>query len=103
MQVGDAMGATGQRTLQFVANLGPLTGSCTLPAAEAGIPYSGACTPRLGLPPYSCALGTGTLPAGLAVNADCTITGTPTTGGTSTFSVRVADSGNSAVSPSASI
>jgi uncharacterized protein YhjY with autotransporter beta-barrel domain len=47
-----------------------------------------------GRAPYSCAatLASGSLPAGTQLNADCTITGTPTASGTFNFTVNVTDS-----------
>jgi len=47
-----------------------------------------------GTSPYSWSLVSGTLPAGLSLNASGLISGTPTTPGQSNFTVKVIDSGN---------
>jgi large repetitive protein len=41
--------------------------------------------------PYSCSLASGSLPPGISLSTSCTLTGTPTTGGSYTFSVAVTD------------
>src|SRR4029453_2290240 len=94
---------TAQRAKQLSVNVGPLAASCTLPSGEVGVAYSGACTPRAGLAPYSCSLASVMPPAGLTLNADCSITGTPAAAGSSSFTVRVADSGGAAVTTSAAL
>src|SRR6185369_2523880 len=40
--------------------------------------------------PYTCTLASGTMPAGVTLSS-CAISGTPTTAGTSSFTVRVSD------------
>ena len=74
-------------------------GSLTLtppPAATAGKPYSGTIGVSGGTAPYNCSIISGSLPAGLALGAGCTITGTPTTPESSTVTVKATDSGNPA-------
>ena len=64
----------------------------TLPAAPIGVAYSGVVNFTGGVGPYTCALSTGTLPTGLTLalsGNSCTITGTPTAAGSSTFTVQV--------------
>jgi hypothetical protein len=89
----DALGATGARPLQAVVNLGPLSGTCTLPSGEIDVFYSRPCRPAGGLPPYTCALASGTPPDGLTLNADCSVTGTPMAVASKSFTTRVSDSG----------
>ncbi len=62
-----------------------------LPAGEIGVAYSGALNGSGGTPPYTWTLISGNPPAGLTLNSDGTLTGTPTADGTSTFTVRVTD------------
>ena len=65
------------------------------PAATVGAPYTGTIPVAGGTAPYACTLASGTLPAGLTLNANCTISGTPTgTAGTSPIGVTVMDSTN---------
>jgi len=97
VRVRDAFGATADRSLQLVVNQGPLTATCVLGPAEAGLAFFDACEPRLGLPPYSCTVAHGTLPSGLMLNPDCTLRGVPAMPGASGFSARVSDSGGMSV------
>jgi len=56
-----------------------------------------------GAPPYSWGLLTGTLPSGLTLSTNGSITGVPTTVGTSTMTIQVADSAASRVSQTFSV
>src|SRR5205085_1067997 len=45
-----------------------------------------------GATPYACSITTGTLPAGISLDAAaCTIAGTPGTAGSNSFTIRIAD------------
>ena len=64
--------------------------STTLPGATQGTAYSAALSAQAGNPPYTWAITSGTLPAGLSLNASTgVISGTPAAAGTSTFTVKV--------------
>lgn len=63
----------------------------TLPGANLGSYYSGSVSAANGYAPYTFTLASGSLPAGLALNPDGTIVGTPVTAATSTFTVLVTD------------
>ena len=85
---------TGSNTVPVTVN-----GAITLtlgqpPAATVNTAYTGVIPVTGGTAPYSCSITTGTLPAGLALGANCTITGTPTTAGSSTVTVKATDSAN---------
>jgi hypothetical protein len=85
--------ATGVVTIAMVKPLAISTSA--LPGAAVGVKYSQALAAIGGTPPYSWSVspGSGNLPAGLALDpATGAITGTPTTSGTSSFVVQVADS-----------
>ncbi|WP_260705973.1 beta strand repeat-containing protein [Edaphobacter flagellatus] len=69
-------------------------GNPTLPGGTVGVPYTGTIPISGGVGPYTCAVAGGSLPAGLTLNSNCTVSGTPTTAGTSTVAVSVTDSGN---------
>jgi len=71
----------------------------SLPGGTAGLAYSGILAASGGTAPYTWALASGsTLPNGLSLNsATGAITGTPTTAGTSNFTVQVSDSAAPAV------
>lgn len=94
VEVADASGATSRRSYTFevrpagVERLSITTAS--LPPASAGIAYSTALGATGGREPYIWSLN-GSLPAGLSLAPDGSITGTPTTIGTATFAVVVRD------------
>jgi hypothetical protein len=63
-----------------------------LPKCIEGQNYNATLSARGGVPPYSWALASGTLPAGLSLDSDGTISGTPTQSGSFAFEVQVRDS-----------
>lgn len=66
--------------------------TASLPPATAGVPYSVAMAAIQGAAPYVWSLYSGTLPAGITLDAAGNLAGTATgLGGTYTFSVRVTD------------
>src|ERR1019366_1113752 len=64
----------------------------SLPAGTVGVAYSQALSASGGSPPYSWAVASGALPAGVSLSAGGTLSGTPGTAGSSSFTVRVTDS-----------
>jgi hypothetical protein len=62
----------------------------SLPGGTVGVPYSQTLTASGGTSPYTWSLASGTLPAGLT-RSGATISGTPTTAGTYSFTVGVTD------------
>jgi Putative Ig domain len=60
--------------------------------ATVGVPFSGAIKASGGTAPYTFTETGGALPDGLTLNADGTITGTPTTPGAFTVNIDVKDS-----------
>ena len=64
----------------------------SLPAGTVGVAYSQALGASGGTPPYTWSVASGSLPAGLSLAAGGTISGTPGTAGSSSFTVRVTDS-----------
>jgi fibronectin type 3 domain-containing protein len=89
---------SGTATLQVNGSGTPLSmaATFTMPQATVGVAYSAsiaqAASVTGGVPPYTYSLTSGTLPAGLALSSAGTISGTPTTTGTSNFTITVADS-----------
>ena len=99
-QVKDSTGAIATATFTIAINaaaLPPLTLTLsTLPNGVVGTPYSATIGVSGGSSPYSCLITAGSLPAGLSLGAGCVVSGTPTTAGTSTVTVKVTDGSNPA-------
>ncbi len=70
--------------------LSPAAGA--LPGATVASAYSQTMTASGGTAPYIYSVSTGSLPAGLSLNSNGTISGTPTAGGTFNFTVTATDS-----------
>ena len=70
--------------------------STSLGGAETGSAYSTTLSATGGTPSYSWSVTSGSLPAGLSMSSAGVISGTPTTTGTSTFTVMVTDSSSPA-------
>jgi hypothetical protein len=67
----------------------------TLPGGTAGTAYKATLTAQGGTSPYTWTLASGTLPAGLSLSTSGVISGTPTTSGSSYFSLSAKDSASS--------
>jgi hypothetical protein len=70
----------------------PKITTASLSSATVGKSYSATLSVTGGASPYTCSLQSGSLPSGLTVNSNCTISGTPTSNSDYTFTVRVSDS-----------
>jgi hypothetical protein len=85
-----AQSGTSSSTLNVYA---PLVVNATVPNAVANQPYTGSLTATGGDAPFTWAITAGSLPAGLTLNSSTgQITGTPTTGGSVSFTVQATDS-----------
>ena len=71
----------------------PQIKTTTLPRAIVGRAYSASLGAVQGTPPYNWSISTGSLPAGLMLDSQGLIHGTPTGAGISQFAVHLADSG----------
>jgi hypothetical protein len=78
----------------FTLNVaGILVSTSVLPQARVGSVYSSTLAAAGGVTPYHWSIASGSLPAGLALNASTgTISGTPTTAQSASFTVKVTDS-----------
>lgn len=81
---------------------GPVAVSTSsLPNGTVGAPYSTTLTATGGSGTYGWSVSAGTLPAGLSLSSAGVLSGTPTTAGTSTFSVTASDTAPGATGSSA--
>ncbi len=89
--------ATKSATLQIKVNPLPSITTTSLPAATAGVGYTGALTVSGGTSPYTWTITSGTLPAGLVLNsASGLIVGTVTGASSTSLTFKVTDeAGNS--------
>jgi hypothetical protein len=85
--------ATGQFTIVIAPAVLAIT-TTSLPSASVNTAYSQTLQATGGTLPITWSLASGSLPSGLTLNAAGTITGSPIAVGTSTFTVRAADSGS---------
>jgi uncharacterized Ntn-hydrolase superfamily protein len=76
----------------------PINLACVLlSTGQVGVAYSSSLMATGGVAPYTYSIASGSLPAGLTLNASTgAITGTPTAAGTSTFTAKVVDATGSA-------
>ncbi len=71
----------------------PTITTVSLPGGQVAVAYSQTLAASGGTPPYSWSLDSGALPPGLTLDAGTgAVTGTPTSAGTASFTVRVTDS-----------
>jgi len=88
-----SLGGTQDAFVVKVAPSGLVILTSTLPRARRGSGYSQTLTADGGVLPYSWSVSSGSLPAGLSLNASTgVISGTPSATGTAQFTVRVTDS-----------
>jgi hypothetical protein len=83
---------TTTQTFSLTIQSGLAITTTSLPAGAPNAAYSAMLQASGGAVPYAWTLATGTLPPGLILGADGTITGIPTAVGTFSFTVQVADS-----------
>ncbi len=90
-------GPTSAASASATPNTSPTLNFPAPPAGQVGVAYSNQLTVTGGTSPFSWSVSAGALPAGLTLSSSGLLSGTPTTVGSSTFTVRVVDgSGQSA-------
>lgn len=96
VSVADSIGNTAGRSFALtIAGSGITVQTTSLPAASVGSPYNATLTAVGGASPYTWSLISGSLPAGLTLNGNGTISGTPAANATtSSFTVRATDTAN---------
>jgi hypothetical protein len=81
----------------------PAITTASLAGATVGTAYSAMLQASGGITPYNWTLTGGTLPPGLNVNGDGSISGSPTAGGNFSFTVQVADAANPPLTATANL
>jgi hypothetical protein len=92
---GDASNAANQTLAITIAPPPPppvVIGTASLPAGTVSVSYTATLSASGGTGAYNWSQVSGTLPAGLSLGASGVLAGTPSLAGTSTFTVRAADS-----------
>lgn len=94
VQISDSAQLTSKQALSIVIKPAPALAITTtaLPNGALNDTYSAQLNATGGVSPYGWSLASGSLPPGLELKTSGIISGTPTTVGTSTFAVQVADS-----------
>lgn len=84
---------TTSKGLTITVNVPPVVITpATLPQSMVGLVYNSTVAASGGVGPYTFAVSAGTLPGGLSLSATGALTGTPTTAGTFTFTIKASDS-----------
>ena len=93
MRATDGTGAFGTRAYTVTIAAAPIVvNPASLPAATVGTAYSQTVSATGGTGSYTFSVSAGALPAGLTLNASSgVISGTPTTAGASSFTIRATD------------
>jgi uncharacterized repeat protein (TIGR01451 family) len=88
----------------YTYNTGPALVFPSPPSGEVGVSYSDLLTVTGGTSPFTWTISSGSLPPGLSINSSTgAITGTPTTAGTFSFTVKVTDSASLSATEATSI
>ena len=92
VRVQDAASIAGTRELSLAVVEGPSITTSSLGAVTVGQTVSTTVEASGGTTPYTWSVSSGTLPAGISLNASTgALTGTPTTAGAATFTIAVTD------------
>ncbi|GAA2014282.1 DUF11 domain-containing protein [Nakamurella flavida] len=92
VRVTDGFAQTASRTVTLAIAAQPTLPATPPPSGQVGVAYSTTFTVTGGTAPFSWALTAGSLPTGLTLNSSTgQLTGTPTTAGSSTFTLAVTD------------
>lgn len=89
--VTDSASGTANQQLTLIVGGGLALTTTELPGGKVGTPYSQALTATGGTPPYTFTKSAGSLPPGISLSG-AVLGGTPTSPGSYTFTIQVADS-----------
>jgi large repetitive protein len=93
LHVSDASGKTATKDLSIRIGAALTVVTSSLASLQTGVATTQQLTASGGVPPYSWAVVSGSLPPGLALSTSGLISGTPTLAGSFSFTIRVSDSG----------
>ncbi len=103
-QVKDSVNTTATGNFSIIVNPVLVVTTASLPAGTVGTAYSAPnLTASGGITPYSWLVTAGALPGGLSLSSGGQISGQPTTSGTFSFTVQVADSASGTATANLSI
>ena len=94
VKVTDANSQSATQAIGITIGAGVSTTFSAPPGAIVGAAYTDTLTATGGTTPYTWSVNAGTLPAGLSLSSAGVLSGTPTTAGSSTFTVNVIDKNN---------
>lgn len=95
VKVTDTNSLTATQALSIIIAAAPSITTASLGGGNVGTAYSQTVAATGGVTPYTWSISVGTLPAGLSIGSSTgTISGNPTTTGTSNFTVQVKDTNN---------
>jgi hypothetical protein len=92
IQATDSLSASGSRA--YTTSVGTFSLAVqpnTLPNGTQGVPYNQTLSAVGGTPPYTFTRSSGTLPTGVSLATDGTMSGTPSAGGSFTFIIQTQD------------
>ena len=95
-QDSEAVPVTASATFSLTVESELMVTSISLPSGTEGVPYTANLQAAGGAPPYTWSLLNGELPSGFNLSQAGVISGTPSSSGTSMFSMQVTDSESSA-------
>ncbi|MEP7456667.1 putative Ig domain-containing protein [Phyllobacterium sp. SB3] len=97
VEVTDSTGATAQKSYGVTVDNPIMTTSPLNPALAVGVPSTASFTTTGGIAPYTYNVNTGTLPPGITLAANGSLTGTPSLAGTYTFDIVARESSTSSI------
>ena len=104
VKVTDAAGQTATQATSLTIISGPSLSFPAPPAGEVGAAYSDTLTASGGTAPYAWSVSSGSLPAGITLNASTgKLSGTPTTAGISAFTIKVTDAASQTATQATSL
>ncbi|MCB9384653.1 MAG: putative Ig domain-containing protein [Bryobacterales bacterium] len=90
-RVSDANSVTDSKALSMTVNAAPSITTSTLPETTVGASYASTMVATGGTGVLTWSISSGALPAGVTLNSTGSLSGTPTTAGTASFTVKVTD------------